>query len=394
MSSCLLTDSWTVSIHSAIDDISPEDWDSCAGSKNPYVRHSHLLALEESGIASSENGFHPRHVILRDGKHNAIAAAPAFLKDHSEGELGIDLGLAMAHNRVAGPYYPKLQVELPMTPISGPRLLVRPGVNKEKAYTALLAALRQQAEKAGASSLQIAYMTASEWDTTEAAGFLKTEGNAYIWHNLGKQSFEDVLASMHKRGRSKIRRERRKVASEGLTYKRINGTNITAELAEPFFEFYAATYHRNETEPWHNQAYFEHIFRSMPEALDFTFAYRGDDPIAMQLSFLGEDMIFAQHWGQSADIRFLLFELGTYQTIETAIRLGISAVNFGTTGQYKAERGIGMEPTYHSLWFRSEDFREIAEMGLTRKRAAAEKERATEASRLPYKTTMARGGEE
>ncbi|WP_288900431.1 GNAT family N-acetyltransferase [uncultured Sneathiella sp.] len=389
-----MTDSWTVSVHTNIADISPEDWDRCAGMDNPYVRHCHLLALEESGIASPENGFHPRHILMRDRKNKAVAAAPAYLKDHSEGELGIDLGLALAHSRVAGSYYPKLQVEVPMTPISGPRLLVHAAVDEDEARGALLVALRQQAKKDGASSVQVTYMTAPEWEATDAAGFLKTEGNAYIWRNSGNESFEDVLASMHKRGRVKVRRERKKVASEGLTYKQFTGANITAELVAPFYDLYAATYHRNETELWHNRAYFEHIFRSMPEALDITFAYQGGDPIAMQLSFLGEDMLFAQHWGQSADIRFLLFELGTYQTIESAIRLGIPAINFGTTGQYKAERGIGMEPAYHSLWFRSEDFREISEMGLKRKRAAAEKERAIETSRLPYKMTAAEGGGE
>ena len=374
----------TVSVHTSIADISADDWDRCAGSENPYVRHSHLLALEENGIASPENGFHPRHIILRDQKSDIIAAAPAYLKDHSEGELGIDLGLAMAHNRAVGPYYPKLQVEVPMTPISGPRLLVRAGVDEEEARLVLLAALRQQAEKDSASSVQIAYMTAPEWDTTESGGFMKSEGNAYVWRNQGMDSFEDFLAIMLSRHRTKIRRERRKVAAERLTYKQYSGHNITAELAGPFFVLYAATYHRNETEIWHNQAYFEQIFRTMQEMLDLVFAYKENDLIAMQLSFLGEDTIFAQHWGHTSNIRFLHFELGIYQTIEMAIRQGRAAVNFGTTGQHKVERGVGMEPAFHSMWFRSEAFLEIAEIGLKRKREAAAKENIEENARLPY----------
>ncbi|MEX1036420.1 MAG: GNAT family N-acetyltransferase [Sneathiella sp.] len=394
MSASLHRNSWVVSVHSAMAGIPPEDWNICAGRDNPYVWHSHLLALEDSGIASPENGFHPRHILLRDEKNNMIAAAPAYLKDHSEGELGIDLGLAIAHGRAAGPYYPKLQVEVPMTPITGPRLLVRDGVDAEKARQALLDALRQQAEKDGASSVQIAYMTEPEWTVAETAGFMKSEGNAYVWRNSGAKSFEDTLATMHSRGRSKIRRERRKVAAGGLTYKSYVGDSITAELAGPFFELYAATYRRNETELWHNQAYFEQIFKTMPEALDLTFAYSGNNLVAMQLSFVSEETIYAQHWGHSGDIRFLHFELGLYQTIESAIEHGKTAVNFGTTGQHKAERGVGIEPACHSLWFRSEEFREIAEIGLKRKRAAAEHERDVENARLPYSASARKEGGE
>ena len=148
-------DSGTVSVHTAMADIPPEEWNRCAGPDNPYVWHSHLLALEESGIVSPENGFHPRHIVLRDRDGKVVATAPAYLKDHSEGELGVDLGLAMAHNRAAGPYYPKLQVEVPMTPITGPRLLISKDVNEAETRQSLLAALRQQAEKESASSVQI-----------------------------------------------------------------------------------------------------------------------------------------------------------------------------------------------------------------------------------------------
>ena len=290
----------------------------------------------------------------------------------------------MAHNRAAGPYYPKLQVEVPMTPITGPRLLVRESENKAETRLALLAALRQQAERENASSVQIAYMTAPEWEATEAAGFLKSEGNAYVWHNPGADTFEDVLAAMHSRGRSKIRRERKKVAAEGLTYRNHSDDSLTAEIAAPFFELYSATYNHNKTELWHNLAYFEQIFKTMADVQDLTFAYRGDELVAMQLSFLSEDTIYAQHWGHLGNIRFLHFELGIYQTVEVALAQGKSAINFGTTGQHKAERGIAMEPAYHSLWFRSPDFAEIAELGIKRKRAAAAKERDEENARLPY----------
>jgi hypothetical protein len=392
LSTAYNSDSWTVSVHTSIADIYPEQWDICAGSANPYLWHSHLLALEESGIATPENGFCPRHVTLWDHHNQMIAAAPAYLKSHSKGELGIDLGLAMAHDRAIGPYYPKLQVEVPMTPISGPRLLVRDGVDKMEAWIALLAALRRQAVMEEASSVQIAYMTEREWDFAETADFIKSEGNAYVWRNKGAENFDSFLMTMHSRGRSKIRRERRKVLAENLAYVQYNDDQIKRELAEDFFKLYAATYRRNETDLWHNEAYFAQIFDKMPEVQDLTFAYRDGELIAMQHSFLGEDAIYAQHWGQIDNVRFLHFEMGLYQTIEAAIRDGRSAVNFGTTGQHKVERGVGAEPVHHAMWFRSADFREIAELGLQRKKAAAQSERFADEARLPFQEGLAREG--
>ena len=59
------------------------------------------------------------------GRPAAIAAAPAYLKSHSQGEYVFDHGWADAWERAGGDYYPKLQVAVPFTPVPGPRLLAR-----------------------------------------------------------------------------------------------------------------------------------------------------------------------------------------------------------------------------------------------------------------------------
>ena len=53
------------------------------------------------------------------------AAAPAYLKTHSQGEYVFDHGWAEAWQRAGQPYYPKLQVAVPFTPVPGRRLLAR-----------------------------------------------------------------------------------------------------------------------------------------------------------------------------------------------------------------------------------------------------------------------------
>ena len=55
-----------------------------------------------------------------------VAAAPCYLKSHSQGEYVFDHAWADAYERAGGRYYPKLQVASPFTPVTGRRLLVAP----------------------------------------------------------------------------------------------------------------------------------------------------------------------------------------------------------------------------------------------------------------------------
>src|SRR3546814_2801163 len=54
-----------------------------------------------------------------------VAAAPAYLKSHSQGEYVFDHAWADAWTRAGGDYYPKLQIAAPFTPVPGPRLLAK-----------------------------------------------------------------------------------------------------------------------------------------------------------------------------------------------------------------------------------------------------------------------------
>ena len=88
--------------HATMATIPAADWDGCAGGEDPLLWHRHLLALETTGVATAATGFVPRPVVLQDDHGRIVAAAPAWLKSHSTAELGVDLGLAMAHERLWG----------------------------------------------------------------------------------------------------------------------------------------------------------------------------------------------------------------------------------------------------------------------------------------------------
>src|SRR5471032_488550 len=116
----------TVRVIDRIADIPAAAWDACAGADNPFLSHAFLDALEASGSATAETGWLPRHLALEDDGGTLIGVAPLYLKGHSYGEYVFDHGWADAYERAGGQYYPKLQCAVPFTPVSGPRLLLRP----------------------------------------------------------------------------------------------------------------------------------------------------------------------------------------------------------------------------------------------------------------------------
>src|SRR3954471_20516216 len=135
----------TAAVIDRIDAVPAAEWDGCAGPDNPFLRHAFLKALEDSGSVGRKTGWLPQHLILADEGGGVRAAAPMYVKGHSQGEYIFDHGWADAYERAGGQYYPKLQVAVPFTPVPGPRLLTRS--NDGKVREALIGALRGVAEQ-------------------------------------------------------------------------------------------------------------------------------------------------------------------------------------------------------------------------------------------------------
>ena len=122
-----------------IAQIAAAEWDACANPPdpsepeaggerfNPFISHAFLLALEQSRSVGGRSGWAPTHVLVEDEAGRLLAAAPTYIKSHSQGEYVFDHGWAQAYAQAGGRYYPKLQVAVPFTPATGRRLLVAPG---------------------------------------------------------------------------------------------------------------------------------------------------------------------------------------------------------------------------------------------------------------------------
>ena len=118
----------------------------------PSFHNDFLSALEESGSVGDRTGWVPNHIAIEDSSGDVLAVCPAYLKTHSQGSMFSTTAGPKPCSAPAGRYYPKLQVAIPFTPATGPRLLVRHDTAYAPALlrAGLIDALRQSAESQGA----------------------------------------------------------------------------------------------------------------------------------------------------------------------------------------------------------------------------------------------------
>src|SRR4051794_400623 len=207
----------TLRVVNAINDVTPTAWDACANPAsdtgaapdyNPFISHDFLASLELSGSVRNRAGWQPMHLVAEAGGE-LLGAVPCYLKSHSQGEYVFDHGWADAFQRAGGSYYPKIQVSVPFTPVTGPRFLIAPGEAPGEATAALVAGLRALRRETRASSVHVTFLPEAEADRAEELGFLRRVDQQFHWDNPGYGSFEDFLAALASRKRKAIRRERR-----------------------------------------------------------------------------------------------------------------------------------------------------------------------------------------
>src|SRR4051794_13384702 len=173
--------------HNGRDKLAVTAGSSCTDSTsayNPFVSHAFFSALEASGSATARTGWAPRHLLARlDGEIAGVV--PCYLKSHSQGEYVFDRGWADAYERAGGRYYPKLQVSVPFTPATGPRLLIRDDIDKEQIRTALAGGLVGLCDATDASSVHVTFAPEAEAKFLASCGFLQRNDQQFHWRNQG-----------------------------------------------------------------------------------------------------------------------------------------------------------------------------------------------------------------
>ena len=187
-------------VASGVSGLNARAWDRLCAS-DPFLSHAFLSALEQSNSVGPGTGWTPSPILVEDDAGHLVAAAPAYLKTHSQGEYVFDHGWADAWERAGGDYYPKLQVAVPFTPVPGPRLL---GSRPQQLLTAIEAVTVQNEM----SSAHITFIDEPGVAECERRGWLIRHGVQYHWFNRGYASFDGFLATLTSRKRKSLRKER------------------------------------------------------------------------------------------------------------------------------------------------------------------------------------------
>jgi len=354
------------------------EWDRLAGG-DPFLGHAFLAALEESGSVGPGTGWTPAPITIANETGAVSAAAPAYLKSHSQGEYVFDHGWADAFERAGGRYYPKLQVAVPFTPVPGPRLL---GAWPQQ----LLAAAEAVTVQNELSSAHITFIDEAGAAECERRGWLIRHGIQYHWLNRGYRDFDDFLSALTSRKRKAIRKERA-AARDGLEFVALTGSAIGPAEWDAMWAFYQDTGSRKWGRPYLTRSFFDRIGETMGDRVLLMLAYRDGRPIAGALNFIGPDTLYGRYWGIIDDVPFLHFELCYYQAIEWAISNGLSSVQAGAQGEHKLARGYEPVISRSAHFIADPGFRRAVAAFLDEERRAIANEAEWERAALPYRSS-------
>jgi len=364
-------------VASGVAGLNASAWDRLAGD-DPFVSHAFLSALEDSGSVGPGTGWTPAPILVEDCASHVVAAAPAYLKTHSQGEYVFDHGWADAWQRAGGAYYPKLQVAVPFTPVPGQRLL---GTRPQQ----LLAAIEAVTVQNEMSSAHITFMDKGGVAEAERRDWLIRHGIQYHWLNRGYATFDDFVGALRSTKRKAIRKERA-AAREGLEFRTLRGAEIGSADWDAMWAFYQDTGSRKWGHPYLTHEFFDLAAERMGDSLLLFLACRDGRPIAGALNLVGPDALYGRYWGCTEEVPFLHFELCYYQAVEWAIQHGLGSVQAGAQGEHKIARGYEPVITRSAHYIPNPSFRAAVADFLEGERGAIDQEASWLAGSLPYRS--------
>jgi predicted N-acyltransferase len=366
-----------------IGEVQADAWNALAGDY-PFLRHEFLTALEGSGCASPRTGWSAAHLALFD-EQGLAAAAPLYRKEHSWGEFVFDFVWARAAEQRGLAYYPKLVCAVPFTPASGPRLLCRAGLPAEALQRQLLEAMCAEARRAHLSSVHGLFLDEPARAACEAAGWLLRRDCHFQWKNQGYRDFEDFLARFSADKRKKARRERRRVAEQGIEFVTIEGQELDEPTLERVYTFHALTFLRHGHTPYLNRACFRQIARALGPRLIVKLARREGRPVAAAVFFRSADTLYGRYWGAEDEFHSQHFEACYYQGIDYCIAQRLARFEPGTQGEHKLARGFAPTVTWSAHWIADAPLRRAIATYLAREGAAIDAYASEAGEHVPFK---------
>jgi uncharacterized protein len=340
---------FTFKIFHAATEIPQQTWNSLVPLGAPPVcRWEWLHALEVSGSASKEKGWDAHHVSLWRGTE-LIAVAPSWLKYHSMGEYIYDFAWAQAAQQRGIEYYPKFLIGLPLSPVTAPRILVKPGFDETAVKRELFIRATYEAKQLGCSGVHLLFPPESELEQLRRPEFIERSTMQFHWKNENYSSFDDYLSRFDSKRRNQLKRESSAPEKQGIRIHTVRDGQVTKEHAEYAWKFYEATSTRHSWGPTQlNRGFFLKLFELMPESIELVLAERDSKVIAGAFNLASKTNLWGRYWGCFEEVPFLHFNVCLYHSIKENIERGRQLFEPGAGGEHKISRGF-VPTAVHSL---------------------------------------------
>ncbi|HVL01867.1 MAG TPA: GNAT family N-acetyltransferase [Dongiaceae bacterium] len=356
-------------------------------SANPFFNADFLGLLESCGCVGGQTGWQPRHLwIEREGE--PVFFMPIYQKTHSWGEFVFDQRWAQAYQQQGLRYYPKWITAVPFTPSVGPRWWVKPGENVAMLLQFALDNVQQELRTGAGTGWHLLFAEGLPpgLDVTE---LLPRPDTQFHWRNYGYGSFDDFLARLKSRKRKNIRRERQRVADQGVTLLAREGSELSAQDWQQFYHCYENTYYVRGQRPYLNAEFFQRIGAARPQQILMVQAWRQGRMIGAALCFHDDTTLYGRHWGALEEVEYLHFEACFYQGIDYCIKRGLQRFDPGTQGEHKLLRGFEPVQTTSYHWIAHPAFRDAIARYLEWEQAESLRYQEAAGEWLPYRRDVA-----
>ena len=381
----------SIVVENSIENIGKKNWNNCANhealSYNPFVSYEFLNALEKSNSVNGDSGWYTSFFVAKDKDDKMIGCTPAYLKNNSSGEYVFDYSWAEAYQRVGRSYYPKLQISIPFTPVSTPKLLTK-DQNDIDTKVFILQAIEDFCSEHAISSAHLTFLNEKELNTLQNKKWLIRTDQQFHWFNDNYNDFNDFLSDLSSRKRKNIKKERDEANKNGLVIETLNHKEIQEFHWDEFYKFYIDTSMRKWGQPYLNRDFFSLIGQTLSENILLIMVKNNNKYIAGALNFIGGDTIYGRNWGCIEDHKNLHFEVCYYRAIDFAINNKLKKVEAGAQGAHKISRGYQPSKTFSAHWIKDIDFFEAISNYLKDERVYIQENIEKLNEYIPFKKNM------
>ena len=381
----------SIVVENSIENIGKKNWNNCANhealSYNPFVSYEFLNALEKSNSVNGDSGWYTSFFVAKDKDDKIIGCTPAYLKNNSSGEYVFDYSWAEAYQRVGRSYYPKLQISIPFTPVSTPKLLTK-DQNDIDTKVFMLQAIEDFCSEHAISSAHLTFLNEKELNTLQNKKWLIRTDQQFHWFNDNYNDFNDFLSDLSSRKRKNIKKERDEANKNGLAIETLSHKEIQEFHWDEFYKFYIDTSMRKWGQPYLNRDFFSLIGQTLSENILLIMVKNNNKYIAGALNFIGGDTIYGRNWGCIEDHKNLHFEVCYYRAIDFAINNKLKKVEAGAQGAHKISRGYQPSKTFSAHWIKDIDFFEAISNYLKDERVYIQENIEKLNEYIPFKKNM------